>query len=279
MIAETTIKRPALRWYGGKWDLGNWIIPFFPLHDHYVEPCFGAGSVLLQKPQVKLETVNDLNGRLVNYFRVLRDRPADLIRLLDLTPWASDEYELSQEPVSNELEDARRFHIMCWMSVHGGPVPTGFRTQNSIGSRYATPATDLIKHDLWNVAGRLKNLQILNEDALITLSRYDNAPDALIYFDPPYPTDTRTFKKGYAGLDMDSDFHTEAADILRRLPGYVVVSGYACPLYAELYEAHGWQRVDRMAQTNSGGKRVESLWLNPRTWAAQQQPQLWGALL
>ena len=160
-IATDTPRRPALRYYGGKFDLAPWIISHFPRHEHYVEPCFGAGSVLLRKPAVKLETVNDLNGRVVNYFRVLRDNPAGLIRLLDLTPWAADEYRESQTESDDPLEDARRFHIQCWMSINGGPLATGFRVQNSILSRYATTATDLVNHDLLTVAARLKNVRPL----------------------------------------------------------------------------------------------------------------------
>ena len=95
MIADTTIKRPALRYYGGKWNLAPWIISFFPPHKNYVEPCGGAASVLLQKPRSPLETYNDFDGNVVNFFRVLRDRPDELIRKIRLTPWARAEYELS----------------------------------------------------------------------------------------------------------------------------------------------------------------------------------------
>jgi DNA adenine methylase len=260
--------KPALHYYGGKWDLAPWIIGYFPPHDHYVEPCFGAGSVLLQKPMVKMETVNDLNGQVVNYFKVLRDRPSELIRLLDLTPWAVDEYKACQIISGDPLEDARRFHVQCWMSIHGGPLPTGFRMQNSLSTRYSNPATDLINHDLQTIAGRLKNLQILNEDAIRMLRRYEKADDALIYFDPPYVLSTRSHQTGYA--EFENDLHFAAAEILRRIPGYVVISGYACQQYTELYEDHGWHRIDRLTQTNSGGKRTESIWLSPRTWIAMQ---------
>lgn len=255
--------RPALRYYGGKWDLGRWIIGHFPAHQHYVEPCFGAGSVLLQKPAAKLETVNDLNGRIVNYFQVLRDCPDELIRVIDLTPWARSEYETSWQESDDPIEDARRFHIMCWMSIHGGPVPTGFRHQLSIASRYATPATDILRHDLWTVARRLKNVQVLSGDALELIDKLAKYDDPLIYFDPPYPKDTRTHQSGYGDNDQDLGFHVDAAALLRQCHGPVVVSGYACDLYGDLYEAHGWRRVDRSTQANSGAIRVESIWLNP----------------
>lgn len=98
MIATNEIKRPALRYYGGKWKLAPWIISHFPAHKNYVEPCGGAASVLLQKPRSPLETYNDLDGNVVNFFRVLRDRPDELIRKIRLTPWARAEYELSLQP-------------------------------------------------------------------------------------------------------------------------------------------------------------------------------------
>lgn len=267
---ENVPKRPALRYYGGKFAIGKWIISHFPPHDHYVELCFGAGSVLLQKPAVKLETVNDLNGRVVNYFRTLRERPAELIAMLELTPWAREEYIISQKESGNDIEDARRFHIMCWMSISGGPLATGFRAQNSLKSRYATPTTDLIKHDLWTVSKRLRNVQILNEDAVEMIDRYKKADDALIYFDPPYVASERSRADGYADFEVNETFHIEAARKLRELPGFVVVSGYACDLYADLYD--GWYRVDRAARTNSGSQKTESLWLSPRTWRTIKRP-------
>jgi len=88
MIAPDAPKRPALRYYGGKWKLAPWIISHFPEHQNYVEPCGGAASVLLQKPRSPLETYNDLDGNVVNFFRVLRDQPDELIRKIRLTPWA-----------------------------------------------------------------------------------------------------------------------------------------------------------------------------------------------
>ncbi len=77
-------------------------------------------------------------------------------------------------------------------------------------------------------------------------------------------------KDGWYVHKWDDAKHQEAAALLRDCAGYVVISGYACPLYAELYEAYGWVRRDKEAQTNSGGKRTESIWLSPRTWQALQ---------
>lgn len=114
------IKNPALKYYGGKFRLAAWIINFFPKHIHYVEPFGGGGSVLLLKEPAKLETYNDLDKNVVNFFRVLRHEPDELVRRLRLTPWARSEYEQCLENSGAVMEDARRFFVRLWMSLHGG---------------------------------------------------------------------------------------------------------------------------------------------------------------
>jgi DNA adenine methylase len=265
-IATNAPKRPALRYYGGKWRLGPWIISFFPPHQNYVEPCCGACSVLLQKPRSPLETVNDLDGNVVNFFRVLRDRPDELIRKIRLTPWARAEYELRLGPCEDEIERARRFWMCCWMTIDGTGKETGFRVSTNYSQQPAAILRGL-PYMMW-VAERFAGVQIERDDALVIMAKYDN-PHCLIYFDPPYVASERSHKNKYQFEQVDG-FHVEAAALLRSCQGYVVVSGYACPLYAELYEAHGWRRHDKEAQTNSGGKRIESVWLSPRTWQALQ---------
>ncbi len=112
-----TPARPALKYYGGKWKIASWIISFFPDHSNYVEPCGGATSVLLQKPVSPLETYNDLDCRVVNFFTVLREKPEELVALIRLTPWSRVELENSRIMAVDPLEDARRFFVSCWQSV------------------------------------------------------------------------------------------------------------------------------------------------------------------
>lgn len=273
MIATTDIKRPALRYFGGKHKLTPWIINFFPPHLNYVEPCGGAASVLIQKPRSLIETFNDLDSSVVNFFRVLRDRPDELIRKIRLTPWARSEYELSRDFTmdGDDIERARRLWVACWQSISGGPAPA----QTSSGWRHWSQdergrMDDKAWTSLQGIAARLSGVQIENRDVLEVISRYDNR-EVLIYFDPPYLHSERNHGNEYS-FEMDISLHTEAAGLLRSAQGFVVVSGYACPLYTELYEAHGWPRFDKEAQTNSGGKRIESLWLSPRTLKALGKP-------
>jgi len=274
--ARDAPKRPALRYYGGKWRLAPWIISFFPEHQNYVEPCGGAASVLLQKPRSPLETYNDLDGNVVNFFRVLRDRPDELIRKIRLTPWARAEYELSRLSDGDELERARRFFVSSWMSISNMPhSDAGWRTASYRDQCYSTHVAnyfDLVNEDLLTKsASRFIGVQIEQRDYAYVINRYDRF-DTLHFFDPPYIKSERSSANVYAFEWSDAD-HIEAAALLRKAQGYVVVSGYACPLYAELYEAHGWQRYDKEAQTNGGGKRIESVWISPRTAEALQRPE------
>lgn len=263
-MSEIGIRRPALRFYGGGWARAPWTVANFPAHTSYVEPCFGAGSILFHKPPSKLETVNDLDGRVVNFFKVCRHQPYNLIHEILYTPWAEDEYRACLEVADDPLEDARRFFFICWASVKGGPHPgpADFRWQKKITRRSAASSDiDGAAEQMEIVAGRLRRVQILNRDALDVIQ--DFLPhDCLIYFDPPYLRETRSNADGYRH-EPTTGWHREAAVLLRQARGPVIVAGYPSPLYSELYEAYGWRRVERRQMTNSGGRRIEALWLSP----------------
>lgn len=271
MTPDTTIKRPALRYYGGKFDIAPWIIGYMPFHLNYIEPCGGAASVLLQKPRSKLEVYNDLDSSVVNFFRMLRDHKDELLRAIKLTPWAREEYEYCIDR-QDGIEGARRFFMACWMSYNGGTGsnPRLFGWRHTKDCRSRLPASfDITNNDLEAIAERFIGVQIEHRDFTEVIERYDNDA-ALIYLDPPYVPSERTNNKNWYACEWSETDHRIAAGQLRSALGYVIVSGYACPLYAELYEAHGWTRFDKEAQTNSGGKRIESIWLSPRTVEALQ---------
>lgn len=275
MIATADIKRPTMRYYGGKWRLAPWIISYFPEeHEHYIDLCGGAASVLLQKQRSKIETYNDIDNHTTNFFQVLRDRPDELIRKIRLTPWARAEYELHREPVLDPVERARRFWVGCCYSISGSPYTTsGMRMIKNV-DKAPNGVQSWFYADLQHIeqaAMRFVCVQIENKTYQQMIADYDY-PGALFYFDPPYLTETRTNGKEYRFEWEGPGPHIEAATLLRRVKGYVVISGYASDLYTDLYETHGWTRFDKKAQTNSGGARIESLWLSPRTTTALNKP-------
>lgn len=273
MRISTEVKHPALYYYGGKWLLAPWIIKHFPKHDNYLEPCMGACSVLLRKPRSRLETINDLDWEVVNFFKVLRERPRALIRYIQLTPWSRAEFELIKSRVSEEsrstmdsLELARRLYARLVMG-RAASHSTGWQfVKNYHGCRTGRLAK--ARH-LFAVAKRLQGVQIENRDAIEVIKDFDRQ-NTLIYFDPPYIAETRSSPEQYA-YEVTDEWHAEAAAVLRQCKGYVVVSGYNCQLYQQLYG--DWPRYDTEAWTSGNSKRTESIWLSPRTAEAIGKPK------
>jgi DNA adenine methylase len=247
--------RPALRYYGGKFRMADWIISYFPKHDCYLEPCFGAGSILFGKPKAKVETINDLDKNVVNFFRQLRDNRDELVEKIKYTPWARQEATLPIE--GNDIERARIFWAKSWMTIAQKESNPSFRVSKK-GS--AQPAKIMCEIDyLKIVADRLRGVQIESMDALEFIERYDSE-NALIYFDPPYLKATRSHADEYA-VEMGEEQHKEAAKLLNSCKAKVIVSGYRHELYDEIYE--GWKRIDKKFLANSQQTKMESLWLSP----------------
>ena len=262
--------RPVLRWFGGKWRLAPWIISHFPKHRVYVEPFGGAGSVLMRKERSCAEVWNDLEGEIVNLFRVLRsDNASRLVEMLRLTPFARDEFDLAYELASDPVERARRLVIRSFMgfgSTSANFQSPGFRANsNRSGS---TPAHDWTNYPdaLRLVVERLSGVVIESRDAGNVIRQHDGV-DTLHYIDPPYVHDTRIQPQthGYAH-EMDDEAHSELLETLQSVKGMVVLSGYPHPLYDE--SLTDWDRVEKDALADGARPRKEVLWINPKCSAA-----------
>lgn len=278
--------RPVLRYHGGKWLLAPWIISHFPDHRVYVEPYAGAASVLIRKPRAKAEMVNDLDGEVVNLFRVLRDptQARELSRLLSLTPYARSEYEAAYLPASDPVEQARRTMLKSFAGFGADGLTatwtTGFR-DNVTKKGGATPARDW--SNLLSVipafVERLRGVTIENRPAIQLIKKHD-APEALFFLDPPYPHSTRAGhvkRKHSYRFEMSDDDHRELAEVTHGLTGMVAISCYPCELYdGELYQ--GWHRFQRLHRADAAQRRVEVLWLNDAAYKARsRQPLMFDA--
>jgi len=263
--------RPILRWHGGKWLLAPWIISEMPKHKVYVEPFGGAGSVLVRKPRAYAEIWNDLDGHVVNLFRVLRsDRATELVNLLRLTPFASEEFAGAYEATDDPVERARRLVIRSFMGFgsNGHNRSTGFRSNSNRSG--TTPARDWVNYpdSLALVIERLQAVVVLNRDACEVMASHDGA-DTLHYVDPPYVFDTRAdMAKDYAHELTNAD-HESLLDFLDGLTGMVMLSGYPHDLYDN--RLRHWTRITRKALADGARERTEVLWLNPACVAAKAQ--------
>lgn len=258
-----TIQRPALRYFGGKWKLSDWIISHFPAHRVYVESFGGGASVLINKPVAELEVYNDLSGDAVNFFRVLRDQPAALIRLIELTPYSRQELREAKTAVSEcPLERARLFFVRINQKRVGGDN-SGWRSIKRITNSNPLQQWNTTEH-LHQIAWRLKHVYIEEMDALSVIEAYD-APDCLHYVDPPYVLSTRgTHRYEH---EISPEYQERLAGALLRCRGMVVLSGYRSVEYDEWFG--GWRRVDKRVTTGASnnekserGMATESLWIN-----------------
>ena len=195
MTAATTGTRAAFGWYGSKARLAPRIAEMAAAIPHrvYVEPYAGSAAVLFRKPRSPVEIINDIDGQVVNFFRVLRDRPAGLARACRLTPCAREQYESDAEcDAASDMERARRFWARCAQSFNSGGAGrrAGWGISAKPGSNDARSAAGLAAQ-LEAIAERLSGVFIEHCDTLDVIARYAG-PDALVYADPPYLSATRT---------------------------------------------------------------------------------------
>lgn len=269
------MKRPALRWHGGKYRLREWVISHFPPHVVYVEPFGGAASVLMSKKPARLEIYNDTNSDVVNFFRVLRDpdMAARLKHLLELTPFSREEFKRSFEPADDLVESARRFVVRSFQSI-GAKEPgqaNGWRTRTLNGHNGSPPK-------VWSnyaavipeFTNRLKGAIIECGDWRRIFETYDGR-ETLFYVDPPYPHCTRAsrYRATYGhGNELTDADHRELCQRARSLEAHVIISSYRNPIYDEVLE--GWQVSTTTTRAQSNGTRVEALYLSPSVTAVSQ---------
>jgi DNA adenine methylase len=255
----TNKMRPALRYYGGKWKMAPWIISHLPEHRIYVEPFGGGASVLLRKPRSNSEVYNDIDAEVHNVFVQLRDNGQELKRLLSLTPFSRLEFEEAHEPAAEPIEQARRTIIKAFMGIGTDAIQrksNGFRADSKRNCAadwrsYADVIDILID--------RLRGVIMECRDYTEVIKAHDS-PDTLFYIDPPYVHSTRASATGKYSHEMSDDEHRKLAKILHKVKGKVVLSGYPCDLYDELYA--DWHRDNQKAFAFFAGQREEIVWAN-----------------
>lgn len=250
--------KQVLKYPGAKNRIADWICRYIPKHSVYVEPYGGSLAVLFNKPRCHIETVNDLDGEVVNYFRMIRDNGEALRNQIGLPPYSREEYEKAYEGTDNDIERARRFCIRCWMGYGCGNVyKSGFRSGQQTNSPNPAKAWALLPEVMEEATERLKGVQIEHLPALDLITRY-NTEDVFMYIDPPYLHGTR--KNYLYRHEMKDSEHEDLLKVLERHPGKVLVSGYENEMYNEYL--HGWNKAYKDTQAENGLARTEVLWMN-----------------
>ena len=262
------IRRPPLRYHGSKFRLATWIIPQIPPHHCYVEVFGGGAGVLIRKTRSQIEVYNDLDTQVVNFFRVLRNKQqlAELLRMVDLTPFSRDEFADSYIGSADPIEAARQFVVRCFLG-HGtcsiDPTDSnGFRSCDIRAGKSYAREWQGVPAAIADAANRLTGCTIENLDWSRLIPKFDS-PETFFYVDPPYLAATRSAGgKGYTH-EMDTESHRQLAWMLQSVRAKVAISGYSSSLYDGLY---GKWRCETKHTTANGQRgsvpRTERLWMN-----------------
>lgn len=263
----------VLKYPGSKWSTAKWIISNFPEGYEkmtYCELFFGSGAVFFNKKRSVIETVNDLDGNVVNLFKVIREHPEELAKLIEFTPWSRQEYKSSYEMTGKSLEDARRFLIRSWQAIgFKSSDITGWRSNIKSLNGNIAQWSERLPENIKEISSRFKHtgsftVQIENQPAIKVIERYAKS-NVFIYADPPYVRSTRSGRI-YACEMTDQD-HIELLELLQKHPGPVMISGYDNEIYSDLLK--GWHTEKQVARCEGGQQRQEVLWMNYKPPAEQ----------
>lgn len=254
--------KAIMKYPGSKWAIADWIIDFFPPHHSYLEPFFGSGAVLFNKPRSPIETINDLDGEVANLFRWIRDDPEKLAHEIYYTPYARQVFEESyRKRPQDSLQKAVRFYIRLQMGF-------GYRTNGEkVGwkrdiqgreAAYAARDWCSLPERLLEAAERLRGVQIENRPAVEIMKSF-NHEKVLIYLDPPYMPQTRC-RKQYRHEMFTEESHEELLAAALQHKGPVLISGYDSKLYREMLR--GWRREETVGHDQRSRVRKEVLWMN-----------------
>src|SRR5271169_252916 len=237
---ETPVVLPRVRkrrivfgWYGGKFNHLDWLLPLLPAAHHYCEPFSGSAAVLLNRIPAPVETYNDIDGDVVNFFKVLRDQPEELARAVALTPFSREEFYravVGAPKAKTALERARRFYIRARQARTGLAQTASLGRCANCKDTSRAGMSGVISRWLGGVEAlpeiglRLLRVQIENRPAFYTIRLYDS-PTTLFYCDPPYLHDTRGDSGAY-GFEMNEREHLDLSAVLLHCKGKVALSGY-----------------------------------------------------
>ena len=261
--------RAVFRYPGAKWSIAEWIIQHFPDGYEklcYLEPFAGSAAVFFNKNPSRVETINDLDSNIVNLFRVLRDRPEELRRAIELTPYSREEYEQAVESFDHPdpLEKARRYFVRCMQGVGAKSNARGTwrvepRAYPGGAAKKWCDGADLLMEAAKRLRGGAETLvQIEHTDAIELIGRF-NSPDVFMYLDPPYLRSTRRSGALYSHEMTEAD-QRRLLEAITRSKAYIMLSGYDSSLYNEALA--GWHKDSIMVTTTSTAAAMEVIWMN-----------------
>lgn len=256
----------SFTYLGGKFSVLPWLLTLLPECKHFVDVCSGSGVVTLNRKPSPIETINDINYNIVNFFKVLRDHPQELISKLELVPHSRYEYDNAWDDESGGgISRAISFFIRTQQSIYaaGAQDKTKGWTMALVQSRCSisekTNKWITAVNGLWEVVERLKHTQIECRDFRYVLKNYDS-PGTLFYVDPPYDMQFRSSTKYQFEFHLQ-DFQ-ELQEWCKRVKGKVAVSGYNSDFMRDLFKDFNFHQGPERRNTRTKTIAHECLWTN-----------------
>lgn len=270
----------AFNYFGAKFNHLDWLLSLLPDSYSFVEPFSGSAVVLLNRKASRIETINDINSDVVNFFNVLREDPVNLCEKIYFTPYSREEYYhcLNTADEGDDIERARKFFV-C---VNQGFASVGKARKNTGWGYTAVVSNSIVSEcvsrwlsklpKLKYVIDRLKKVQLNNIDFRELFPKFDS-PGTLFYCDPPYLHTTRTGKTDYL-FEMNETDHLDLLAIIRNAKGKVAISGYENEMYKEELTNFYLSRAKETRRSLRHSVRKECLWTNYDPKNVKHQHQL-----
>lgn len=248
--------KTPISYYGGKQKMVGEILPLIPAHTHYIEPFTGGGAVFWAKEPSIHETLNDLDSRVVNFYRVTKTHFAQLQALVQATCHSEAEYFRAKQalanPATKPLKRAWAFWVQANMSF-GNKLGGGFAHSATFNTGKADePRKSTLKRETFSdvYAKRIERVELFCRDA-VALIELKDCPTAFFYLDPPYLSSHCGHYQGYTIAEFK-----RLLEACAKMKGKFLLSSYPEPELLAARAAYGWRMKDIEGIVAVSGKRL-----------------------
>lgn len=245
--------KTPITYYGGKQTLLKYSLPLIPQHRMYCEPFFGGGAVFFAKRKSDVEVINDINGEVINFYKVIKTKFSELQKEIQSTLHSRELYKKAMEIYKNpeKYSDVKRAWAL-WTATNQGFAGMigswGFGKDDSKEAALANKRDAFTK----DYEQRLTKVQVESNNAIKVIKRCDDK-ETFIYADPPYIGSDQGHYKGYS----ESDYR-ELLDTLAKVKGKFLLSSYPSKILTAYINKYKW-KVQMITKSIAVTKHTDKL--------------------